>query len=584
MRWLKMSAIALLGIGWTAFLFAQEDDPANAAAKPSGPRKWALLIGINDYAEISDLKYCRRDMEVLRERLVAAGFPEEQISLLHDGAKQSLHQPFKTSIEHHLDLLLEKVEADDLVVFAFSGHGIDLDGASYICPIEARLTAPKKTLVSLEYVYRRFADCRAGQKILLVDACRDNPRPGGQRAVLKSTDSIKGFARSLSRPPKGILVLTSCKPGQMSVEDDKLGHSVFMHFILKGLRGEADRVGGNGNGQVSLFELYRYADLRTRAYVARSRDLIQTPVLRGQVTADLEIADVVTRTQEIEAVWASIREDPEAFIEDSPVLQWLEQMYLRMMTGNASAEMTTKMEQMVHQMVRRPEAIVLSNPLLVTASKPEALLAIQRAYAFGVRGDWDGAIGAATEAIRLEPENPFAYLMRGMAHLGKASNLRMAEMLMGVQGDSNYIASMLQLAQSNRMIAARVREVLAELGKAAPELIADLEKAKQDPAQLRQAVETAIEKMRSTQSLEAALKDYQKIGLGVPLNLAKDTQVMEGSDVIGRVAGYFEYCEGKGLNGDWIGVKRENGQEGWVEKKHVNQVHCYFELFQLVVQ
>lgn len=154
-------------------------------------------------------------------------------------------------------------------------------------------------------MYRRLADSSARQKVLLADACRDAPRPGSERAVSKSTDTVEGFAGSLSRPPEGILVLTSCKPGQMSIEDDKLGHSVFMHFILKGFRGEADRDGGNGNARVSLFELYRYADLKTRTHVARTWDLVQTPLLRGRVAGDAVVLLGSTAISSYFAVLAS---------------------------------------------------------------------------------------------------------------------------------------------------------------------------------------------------------------------------------------------------------------------------------------
>ena len=80
---------------------------------------------------------------------------------------------------------------------------------------------------------------------------------------------LSGFARSLEKPPQGILALTSCAPGEVSMEAKELGHGVFMHFVMEGLAGKADHEGGNDNGWVSLLELFRYANVNTKRYAAR---------------------------------------------------------------------------------------------------------------------------------------------------------------------------------------------------------------------------------------------------------------------------------------------------------------------------
>jgi uncharacterized caspase-like protein len=124
----------------------------------------------------------------------------------------------------------------DLAAIAFSGHGVLREGVSYLCPVETRLDRPE-TLVSLEGIYKRLSACRASQKLLVVDACRNDPRPGGQKSP-RATEETQGFARSLEKPPEGILVLASCAAGQVSWEDKELGHGVFMYYVLKGLGGK----------------------------------------------------------------------------------------------------------------------------------------------------------------------------------------------------------------------------------------------------------------------------------------------------------------------------------------------------------
>jgi len=275
-----LALLICLAAAWAAQ--AQEGPRPSAAppvpdAPPEKPdsRRWALLIGVNDYAEVRKLRFCSEDMRALAGQLVASGFPEQQIILLHDKAQRPEHRPTKAHIEGQLERVLGLVERDDLVVVAFSGHGVHFGGKSYLCPLEARLGEPE-TLVSMDVVYRRLRECDAALKLLLVDACREDPRPAGPKSQ-GPYEGTKQFAAELERPPRGILLLSSCAPGQISMEDKALGHGVFMHFLLEGLQGRAD---GDRNRRVSLLELYRYANRETKAYVARKYGGWQTPALK----------------------------------------------------------------------------------------------------------------------------------------------------------------------------------------------------------------------------------------------------------------------------------------------------------------
>jgi hypothetical protein len=117
----------------------------------------------------------------------------------------------------------------------------------------------------------------------------------------------------LGQPPEGILLLTSCKEGQRSVEDPKLGHGIFLYFLMEGLAGAADV---NRNGKISLFELYMYSELKTKTYVRNMCNLIQTPVMKGEIAGVYDIGTVPDRVpHSIEAETLSRpagQPDPEA--------------------------------------------------------------------------------------------------------------------------------------------------------------------------------------------------------------------------------------------------------------------------------
>jgi hypothetical protein len=177
---------------------------------------------------------------------------------------------------------------------AFSGHGVHVDGKSYLCPADAQVDKPVESMIAQSDVFEALERCRASLKLMLIDACRDDPRPPGRRSA-GPTDITSGFADAYRRPPDGVLVLASCGARQASREHKELGHGVFMHYLLDGLRGSADRKeSGNRNGRVSVKELYDYAYIETKTYVARVFNEYQSPELNGKISGKFEFGQLPT--------------------------------------------------------------------------------------------------------------------------------------------------------------------------------------------------------------------------------------------------------------------------------------------------
>jgi len=260
--------------------------PTHSAHAQQKGTRWAVLIGVNDYAELQDLQFCSSDVTDLKNQLVASGFPKDQIFLIHDQAKERKYQPSRGNIERELELVLSLAGKNDLVLVAFSGHGMHLDGTSYLCPTESRVSRPQETMVSMENVYKQLNASKASLKLLVVDACRNDPRPRGQKSANPKEDNRK-LNQTFERPPRGILVLTSCGAGQISYEDEKLQRGVFMNYVLEGLSGKADQ---NRNDNISLLELYEYATRQTKVFVARKFSGLQVPALRGEINGVFELA------------------------------------------------------------------------------------------------------------------------------------------------------------------------------------------------------------------------------------------------------------------------------------------------------
>ena len=90
----------------------------------------------------------------------------------------------------------------ECLVIALAGHGLQFEDKpdSYFCPPEAKPFADEiKTLVSVTQIYNELEKSLAGVKVLLVDACRDDPTAsrGASRGVNADT---------APRPPRGVAI------------------------------------------------------------------------------------------------------------------------------------------------------------------------------------------------------------------------------------------------------------------------------------------------------------------------------------------------------------------------------------------
>lgn len=381
---MKRICIALVGLMCVAVsaapksVGADDEGGKNITRMEMGPRKWALLIGVNNYTKVSKLTYCCADIQGLAKHLVEAGFPGDHVFLIEDNAADMKYKPFKNNIEQQLDLVASLTRPDDMILVAFSGHGVqikkgqdDKEGISYLCPADADLEKPGNTLVPLDRVYKTLESCRARQKLLLVDACRNDPSPSGGKGLDDTGAAAKEFAQALSKePPGGIVLLSSCKAGQKSWEDEKFGHGVFMHFVMKGLAGEA----ADASGSVSLFKLYEYAADKTEIHVATTKSRAQTPEIFGRHSGKWELAKLQRRP-----------------------------------TPGPHPE-------------EHPTAAV---PVQTPAPNPMAAILIGQADRYFAAGEFDSAIHSYTNSINLDPKNASLYLKRGASYRAKG-DIKMA--------------------------------------------------------------------------------------------------------------------------------------------------------------
>ena len=260
--------------------------PAHSQAPVQPPgEKYALLVGVRKYAKSSELRelhYAERDMDELAQVLRDGGYRPENLVLMTQtlGAENTRFLPIAANIRKELKALLrDRIEADSVLV-AIAGHGLQFRGSveTYFCPADGR-PDDKGTLLSLQEVYQELAGCEARFKLLLSDACRNDPIAAVSRRTSVNLASVT--RPQLQRPPGGVAALFSCSEGELAYENDTLKHGVFFHFVIEGLRGAADF---DKDGQIGLEELTFFAKRRVLDFVRAEYDGVrQMPVLKGEV-------------------------------------------------------------------------------------------------------------------------------------------------------------------------------------------------------------------------------------------------------------------------------------------------------------
>ncbi|MBQ2622689.1 MAG: right-handed parallel beta-helix repeat-containing protein [Thermoguttaceae bacterium] len=237
-------------------------------------RKYALLVGVDEYVNVSSLKCCVNDMKTLKEALIKIGFEEDDIRLLVTGGPYK-DLPTKNNIELTFSKIVSNAQPSDMVFIAFSGHGAQEGNNVYFCPPDVRTNNLKGTCVSITDAMRILANkCKAKFKWMVVDACRNDP-----------TQSAKGIGgkglQVIPTPPAGIALFQSCAAGEESWEDIASGNGYFTKNFAAALSGAAD---ANHDGKLTLLEVCSWTTAHTKEQVKNSQNKSQRPYFSGSVT------------------------------------------------------------------------------------------------------------------------------------------------------------------------------------------------------------------------------------------------------------------------------------------------------------
>ena len=213
-----MPAFATLHARWRAALAAPLIALLALAASPAQAARVALVMGNQAYVA-GPLKNPVNDAEAVGTALRGLGF---NVTLVKNFKRDDIGRT--------VEGFANRIRPGDEVVVFYAGHGLQVKGTNYLPAVDARIGVESDVALNslnLNELLQRLDEAKAGVRLLLVDACRDNPYSRGFRS------SARGLAR-VEGAPSGTLMHFATKPG--GVADDGNGsNGLYTTELLKHL-------------------------------------------------------------------------------------------------------------------------------------------------------------------------------------------------------------------------------------------------------------------------------------------------------------------------------------------------------------
>ncbi|MGO9986701.1 MAG: caspase family protein [Rhodomicrobium sp.] len=190
----------------------------------------ALVIGQNNYKVLHSLDNPAPDARSMAALLAAHGF--EVISC--DGKEPGCFDLDRAGLIKALAQLKTRAAGADLALVYYAGHGAATEEGNMLAPADAKVNCATGAITDGVPVERlMLATAPARNKLLILDACRDNPLgdicPGLKGKKLS-------FTRIEAGPMQGLLLVTSTQFGQQALDGFGAPHSPFAAALFAALK------------------------------------------------------------------------------------------------------------------------------------------------------------------------------------------------------------------------------------------------------------------------------------------------------------------------------------------------------------
>lgn len=186
----------------------------------------ALVVGNGAYTNALDLPNPVGDAKAIEAKLIKLGF---EVFSGYDLTQIALRRT--------LSQFAKSAKGADVALFYFAGHGLQARGSNYLIPVDAELedeTSLDFEAVEVDFVLRQMQRS-SGIRIVILDACRDNPMAttlAKKMGTTRSTGIGSGLAKiAVDNGGEGTVIAFATSPGSVAYDGDG-DHSPFTTALL----------------------------------------------------------------------------------------------------------------------------------------------------------------------------------------------------------------------------------------------------------------------------------------------------------------------------------------------------------------
>ncbi len=181
-------------------------------------KRLALIIGNANYTHGGNLANPTNDARSMERTLRNLGFTV----IKYENCTQS-------QVKRAMDEFGDKLKGHDVGLFFYAGHGVQVDGANYLIPTDAKLNSAKDVeydCVRAGRILAKMESAGTRTNIVILDACRDNPF---ERSWSRNT---KGKGLAFMNAPIGSLIAYATSPGNVASDGDG-SNGLYTSALLK---------------------------------------------------------------------------------------------------------------------------------------------------------------------------------------------------------------------------------------------------------------------------------------------------------------------------------------------------------------
>jgi hypothetical protein len=187
-------------------------------------RRVAFVVGNGAYRSVEPLPNPSVDARAMAGLLRNAGFEVVEGTDLGRDAMTARLRDFAL-----------RTQGADVALFFYAGHGIAVNGKNYLIPVDADLKSELDVKFGAAIDVDVTLDQTMGDakvKLVLLDACRDNPFAAKIRSATRTRNVVVSSGLAEMKSGEGTLIAFATGPGQTALDGDAGTNSPFTRALL----------------------------------------------------------------------------------------------------------------------------------------------------------------------------------------------------------------------------------------------------------------------------------------------------------------------------------------------------------------